>query len=120
MEEVRRILKFDSCLIVESVGYCGGFALKWKSEWSVRICNYTRWHISATIQEGKNGPIWMFMGFYGNPNTSKRDDSWERLKYLKPLSSMAWLCTGDFDEITCQSEKVGVAYRPYKQMESFI
>lgn len=32
---------------------------------------------------------------------------------------MPWLCMGDFNEITSQSEKVGATSRHYKQMESF-
>lgn len=29
------------------------------------------------------------------------------------------ICVGDFNEITCQSEKVSATLRPYKQMERF-
>lgn len=112
MKKVRRSLKFDSCLIVESVGCSGGLPLMWKSDWIVNICNYTRWHISATIQKIENGPIWMFTGFYGHPNTSKREDSWKLLKHLRPPPPMAWIYTRDFNEITCKSEKFGVGYRP--------
>lgn len=32
---------------------------------------------------------------------------------------MPWLCIGDFNEIVCQSEKMGASVRPYRQMEAF-
>ncbi|KAG6730912.1 hypothetical protein I3842_01G104000 [Carya illinoinensis] len=41
------------------------------------------------------------------------------LKSLKPVNSCPWLCCGDFNEITCQDEKMGGPPRPYKQMEIF-
>ena len=32
---------------------------------------------------------------------------------------MPWLCVGDFNEITCDVEKLGRALRPIRQMETF-
>ncbi|KAF5454628.1 hypothetical protein F2P56_024278 [Juglans regia] len=71
------------------------------------------------IQEKGNGPTWQFMGFYGHPDTGKRGSSWQLLKMLKPTTPIAWLCAGDFNEILHQSDKMGGANRPYKQIEDF-
>ncbi|XP_042988665.1 uncharacterized protein LOC122316197 [Carya illinoinensis] len=51
--------------------------------------------------------------------TSKRNKSWEFLKAIKAEVSIPWLCYGDFNEITCQGEKIGGCPRPYRQMEIF-
>lgn len=38
----------------------------------------------------------------------ERASSWNLLKVIKEATSIPWMCMGDFNEITCQSEKVGV------------
>ncbi|XP_042958196.1 uncharacterized protein LOC122293792 [Carya illinoinensis] len=119
LEEVRRSLKTDGCFAVNCVGMSGGITLLWKEAWHVKIINYTRWHISALIQEGDPGPTWKFTRFYGHPDSAKRSSSWQLLQMLKPSSPIAWLCAGDFNEILHQKEKVGGASRPYRQIESF-
>ncbi|KAF5445284.1 hypothetical protein F2P56_034346 [Juglans regia] len=79
-----------------------------------------RRHITTDIpMEKGNGPTWQFTGFYGHPDTGKRRSSWQLLKMLKPTTSIAWLCAGDFNEILHQSEKIGGASRPYKHIEDF-
>ncbi|XP_042942912.1 uncharacterized protein LOC122277098 [Carya illinoinensis] len=119
LEEVRRSLKLEGCFAVDCVGMSGGIALLWRETWQVKIINYTRWHISALIQEGDLGPTWQFTGFYGHPESAKRNSSWQLLQMLKPPNPMAWLCAGDFNEILHQKEKVGGASRPYRQIETF-
>ncbi|KAG6676484.1 hypothetical protein I3842_15G153700 [Carya illinoinensis] len=103
----------------DSVGSSGGIALLWKVDWIVNVISYTRWHISALVKGGVNEPTWQFTGFYGHPETAKRKTSWQLLEMLKPPSSMAWICVGDFNEILHQEEKQGAGSRPYKQIEEF-
>ncbi|XP_042939499.1 uncharacterized protein LOC122274529 [Carya illinoinensis] len=119
LEEFRRSLKLEGCFAVDCVGMSGGIALLWRETWQVKIINYTRWHISALIQEGDLGPTWQFTGFYGHPESAKRNSNWQLLQMLKPPNPMAWLCAGDFNEILHQKEKVGEASRPYRQIETF-
>lgn len=95
MKEVRRILKFEGCFVVDNILCSGRLALLWKSNWSVKIYSYTRWHINAFVQEEEGGPTWLFTGFYGHPIIAKREASWELLKSLKPQPYMSWLCTWD-------------------------
>lgn len=63
---------------------------------------------------------WHLTGFYGNPETTKRLESWAKLKHLKNTSSLPWLVIGDFNEITGLSEKEGGSMRPRRQMEIFV
>ena len=48
-----------------------------------------------------------------------RRSSWELLLQLHRSHTLPWLCAGDFNEIMCESEKLGGAARPSKQMEDF-
>ena len=41
------------------------------------------------------------------------------LRNLKSRSTSPWLCVGDFNEITRQSEKIGGRTRPHSQMQLF-
>ncbi|KAG6627008.1 hypothetical protein CIPAW_15G092800 [Carya illinoinensis] len=117
--EVCSKLKFDSCLVVESSRSSGGLVLMWKSHVKVVIYNYLRWHINAHVTTDPEAPTWLLTGFYGHPETSKRNWSWEFLKAIKLVASTPWLCCGDFNEITCQGEEEGGCPRPYTQMEIF-
>ncbi|KAG2693445.1 hypothetical protein I3760_08G097900 [Carya illinoinensis] len=116
MDEVRRTLKFDACFDVERVGLSGGIALLWKK---VKVINYTRWHISALVTEHNSNSPWLFSGFYGHPDKTKRKGSWELLTRIKPDPMTLWLCAGDFNKILHQREKVGGPSRPYRQIEKF-
>ena len=39
------------------------------------------------------------MGFYGEPDTSRRHELWELLCRLKHNSTLPWLCASDFNKI---------------------
>ncbi|KAF5465302.1 hypothetical protein F2P56_015322 [Juglans regia] len=119
IEELSKILHFDSCMAVDSRGSSGGLALMWKRTLDISIYNYSRWHISAYVKEGCDRNPWLLTGFYGHPETAKRDMSWDLLKLIKLENQVAWLCCGDFNEITCLNEKSGGGTRPYRQMEKF-
>ena len=75
-------------------------------------------HIDATVNKNSNDP-WHFTGFYVEPETHKRQESWDLLRNLHGRSSLPWLCAGDFNEIIKQSEKRGGRLRPYAQMQIF-
>jgi len=40
------------------------------------------------------------MGFYGHPKTSRREETWTLLESLSQVSTLPWLCIGDFNKIT--------------------
>lgn len=63
---------------------------------------------------------WHLTGFYGVLDTSKRPESWAKLKYLKGTSTLPWLAIGDFNELVSMSEKEGGSARPRQQMQHFI
>ena len=65
------------------------------------------------------GICWRLTGFYGHPETSKREETWTLHESLGQTNHLPWLCIGDFNEITSQFEKVGGCLRPTRQMDHF-
>ena len=63
---------------------------------------------------------WHYTGFYGNPETTKRHETWAKLKHLKGTSTLPWLEIGDFNEIVGLLEKEGGSTRLRQQMDRFI
>ncbi|GLT71414.1 hypothetical protein SLA2020_434340 [Shorea laevis] len=119
MQSVRITLGFDGMLTVDPVGLSGGIALLWKQSEEVEIQTYSQRHISAWIKGvGSAGP-WLFTGFYGDPDSAKREFSWRLLTHLRPPTSLPWLCVGDFNEICDHSEKSGGAIHSEHQMAMF-
>ncbi|KAG6649980.1 hypothetical protein CIPAW_06G011600 [Carya illinoinensis] len=119
METIRVKSGFDNCFAVGNVGRSGGLALMWNSSIEVKVDTFTNWHISVHVKLPNSDKSWLLTGFYGYPNTTKRSETWQILKALKPAPQVPWLCFGDFNEITCLSEKFGAAIRPYKQVRDF-
>lgn len=55
-------------------------------------------------------------GFYGNPITNKRKESWEIMRKMKPTSPSPWLIMKDFNEILHPDEKFGGTMRPFSKV----
>jgi hypothetical protein len=119
MEWIRVKLGFVGMFVVEPVGRSGGLALLWKEENELEIQNYSRRHINAMVTRAEEGTSWKLTGFYGNPNSALRNESWALLRHLKIFSLQPWLCVGDFNEITHQEEKIGDARRREGHMATF-
>ena len=81
----------------------------------IGLCKY---YIDAIVNKGTDNE-WRLTGFYGEPETARRVEAWEKLRYLNSLSDIPWLCFRDFNEIIRQDEKVGSALRPHNQMQLF-
>jgi endonuclease/exonuclease/phosphatase family metal-dependent hydrolase len=62
---------------------------------------------------------WKFTGFYGNPEVTRRSESWSLLRFLSSMDPAPWLCVGDFNEIVSLSEKSNSSYRSSSQMQAF-
>lgn len=119
MEKSSLMLNFDNCFIVDSIGLSGGITLLQQQDFDVQIQSYTKWHISAIMKDSQYNSQVYIMGFYGHPEISKRESRWNLLRSLTPNSSIPWFCFRDFNEITSQSERWGIGYRPLSQMVKF-
>ena len=94
MKWIRVKLGFAGMFVVEPVGRSGGLALLWKEEHALEIQNYSRWHINAIVMRSKEGAPWKLTGFYGNPKSALRNESWSLLRHFKKISPQPWLCVG--------------------------
>lgn len=66
--------------------------------------------------------LWRFTGFYGNPITSFRAQSWQlllRLADIHELKVLPLLVGWDFNEIVFDSEKMGGLSKAFNQMSKF-
>lgn len=119
MEEVKRKLKFDYCFVVDSLRSSEGLAFLWKHEVEIELINFSRWHINVIVIDRSKELSCQFTGFYGYPEISKRESSWNLLRLLKLEETIPWICVGDFNEIINLNEKFGVARSLFKQMQAF-
>jgi hypothetical protein len=97
----------------------GGLALLWLNKNALDIFNYSRFHINAVVKDLDGNEQWRFTGFYGQPDSAKRMESWALLKHLSRFQPLPWLCAGDFNEILEQQENEGATLRRETQMNNF-
>ena len=106
-------------LAVSSDGQSGGLALLWKPESKLEVRRLSRWYIDAQIDYDNMGEVQRLTCFYGQPDTSKRQETWSILESFKTHNQHPWLCIGDFNEITGSNEKKGGNLRLARQMDRF-
>ncbi|KAH9748716.1 reverse transcriptase domain-containing protein [Citrus sinensis] len=106
MQEKANKLNFQNCFAISREGLGGGLALLWSSEVTVDIKSYSKHHVDAVIY-GENGRYWRCTGVYGHPEAEQKKHTWELLRRLAALSSLPWLCFGDFNEVLDPIEKSG-------------
>jgi hypothetical protein len=90
IEDFRYLLGYDSCFAPVRNSRGGGIALFWRSTVNCSIVNYSANHISAKIEE-VCGKTWIFTGFYGYPENSRRIDSWNFIRRLAAQINLPWL-----------------------------
>ena len=115
---IQDCLKFKHRFIAPRRNKSGGLVMYWKEEFDLTIETFSKNHIDATICKNKEGE-WRFTGFYGESDTQLRHEAWAHLRNLKTRSQAPWLCAGDFNEVTKQSEKLGGRTWPHSQMQAF-
>ena len=113
LKEVQRNINFDSLFYVEkNPRGGGGLALYWKNSIDFHVNSFSKYHIDSIINKCGD-KAWRFTGFYGKPDTRNRHEAWACIKNLKSRGSAPWICAGDFNEITNQSEKLRGRVRPH-------
>lgn len=83
MEKVCDQCGFKQGLIVPSRYSSGGLALLWKDDVKVKLLKYSLSNIDVEVYCGEDVGWWHLTGFYGNPVTAKRVESWCLLKLFK-------------------------------------
>ena len=118
LEYVKNRIQIDKKCVVERINRGGGLVLFWKNDLVVDVISSSLNHIDAVINKDTEA-AWRFTGFYGEPESHGRHESWDLLHNLHSQNSLAFLCAGDFNEILKQSEKLGGRMRPLGQMQLF-
>ena len=103
---VKERLKMKNKFVAPRRNKTGCLVIFWKEDFDLIVETFSEYHIDSTINKNKEGE-WRFTGFYWEPDTQKRHDSWGRLRSLKARGKASWLCVGDFNEVAKQSEKIG-------------
>uniref|UniRef100_A0A2N9GDB5 Reverse transcriptase domain-containing protein n=1 Tax=Fagus sylvatica TaxID=28930 RepID=A0A2N9GDB5_FAGSY len=118
LERLRCQLQFENKFVANSRNKGGGLCLLWKKEIKLRVNSYSHSHIDAIVNENQQD-TWRFTGFYGAPETHKRDESWNLLRRLNSQMTVPWCCMGDFNELVRIEEKQGSHNRSERQMQLF-
>ena len=107
LEVIQRSIGFDHRWVVPRVGRGGGLVLYWKDSINLTVEDLDRYYIDVVINKNTENE-WRLMGFYGEPDTARRHEAWDKLRALNSQQEKPWLCFGDFNEIIKQDEKLGV------------
>ena len=120
VSELTNRLGFEGCYLVNSADLSGGLALFWSKVVDVTLNNFSDQHIDVMVKNiSGDNKVWRFTGFYAKARRSERAESWNFLRWLKAQSDAPWLCGGDFNDITHNSEYFGAHDRPEWQMDGF-
>ena len=118
LEIIRCYFRFNNKFVVPSNNRGRGLALFWNNDLKLTVKKFSCHHIDTLINEGCDD-VWRFTGIYGDPDTSRRSDTWTLLKWLYRANPLPWCVIGDFNEIVKIEEMKGRRQRPERQMKAF-
>ena len=110
--QVQRWIDFKNMLEVPQRNKARGLVIFWNEDFDLSIETFSPNHINSTINKNKENE-WRFTTFYGEPDMRFRHESWTKLCNLKNRNYSHWICAGNFNEITCQSEKTSGRVIPH-------
>ncbi|KAL5732968.1 hypothetical protein ACOSQ2_032660 [Xanthoceras sorbifolium] len=84
----------------------------------VSLLSFSLFHIDVSVSGAGCSP-WRFTGFYGTLEASQRHNACLLLNRLYGLSSLPWLCGGDFNEILVDCEKDGGLPKQRRLLSNF-
>ena len=74
----------------------GGLVLFWKNSVNLTVVESHKYYIDAVINKNDDDE-WRFAGFYGEPDSSRRNEAWAKLRSLNSSQNIPWLCAGDYN-----------------------
>lgn len=86
------------------MGRSGGPVLFWNRKIETYLLKYAKSFIDLEIG-GVGSGHWRLTGYYGYPESARRRESWQLLRYLSTISSLPWVCLGDFNYLLSSFEK---------------
>ena len=106
---------YDNSFAIDSRGRSGGIGIFWNNEIKVEILGYSDYHVDCSVEEVGHDP-WRETVVYGEAQAHLRYKTWDTLKNISTLSSLPWLCIGDFNEVLRPDEHEGVGERSNTQI----
>ncbi|XP_072063927.1 uncharacterized protein [Arachis hypogaea] len=85
----------------------GGLADLWDNFIQINVSFMSLNHIDMEVKAEQSEQIWRVTGFYGNPETTNKHESWNLLNTLGQASNMPWLVFDNFNQVLEQKEKQG-------------
>lgn len=77
---------------------------------AVELLSYSKNHIDVIITP-RDGIKYRLTGMYGEPDRSKREETWSLIRNLASQHSLPWCIIGDMNNVLSQQDKRGG--RPY-------
>ena len=118
LECLKNKLGFENMFVVDRVGRSGGLALLWDGNYEAHLIKYATNFVDIEIRRAGMGH-WRMTGYYGYPESARRWESWDLIRYLATISSLPWICLGDFNDLLLNYEKRGSRAHPNWKLRSF-
>ena len=99
LERTLSNINFDQKWVVPRTTRGGGLVLFCKNSVNLTVVESHKYYIDVVINKNDDDE-WRFTGFYGEPDSSRRNEAWAKLRSLNSSQNIPWLCAGDFNEIT--------------------
>ena len=87
LDYVKERIRFDHKHVAPRITKGGGLVLFWRNDIEVEVVSSLLNHIDAIINKSSDS-AWRFTGFYSEPETHKRHESWDLLHRLNGHNSL--------------------------------
>ena len=118
VESLATSIGFDKGYAVSSVGRSRGIGLFWNNTINIDIAGYSDYHLDCEVCDPGFDP-WRLSLVYGEAQTHLRHQTWDTMRNIASLSTLPWLCIGDFNEVLYSHEHDRVGNRSQAQMDAF-
>ncbi|KAK9992096.1 hypothetical protein SO802_027081 [Lithocarpus litseifolius] len=81
LERTLSTVNFDQKWVVPRTARGGGLVLFWKNLVKLKVVDSHRYYIDTIINGGMDD-VWRFTGFYGESDTARRGEVWDKLRSL--------------------------------------
>lgn len=81
LDTMQQSIDYEHKWVVPKEGQGGRLVLFWKSSMNLEVIDSSQYFIDTWIDKGSKHE-WRFIGFYGEPETSKRIEAWDSLRAL--------------------------------------
>lgn len=118
IDEIRVKFGFSSSFAVDRVGRGGGLAILWKPCVKCSVLESSSNFIDVCISDS-GVHSWRLTCFYGYPERTRRNESWNLIRSLATKSSLPWCIFGDFNDMLYASDKMGRVLHPQSLLDGF-